>query len=108
VVKKKMPKIDVEIAETLPEPQEGHVYVIGECELFTSQVRGYKGLRVPMKDEAAQKEVVAALWMREVAGAQSKLGAFVTVLGDDTDAWTGKKIMVKSWRPNLRKIEVLQ
>jgi hypothetical protein len=61
-----------------------------------------------MKDEADGKEVVAALWMREVAGKQSKLGAFITELGDNTDAWTGKKIMIKSWRPNIRKIEVLQ
>ena len=103
-----MPKINVEVAETQPEPQENHVYIIGECELFTSQIHGYKGLRVPMKDEADQKEIVAALWMREVAGKQSKLGAFITVLGQDTDTWLGKKIMVKSWRPNLRKIEVLQ
>jgi hypothetical protein len=103
-----MPKIKVEIAESLPEPVEGHIYVIGEAELFTSAVRGYKGLRVPMKDVDGNDEVVAALWMREVAGEKSKLGAFISVLGDDTDSWTGKKIQVVAWRQGNRKIGVVQ
>jgi hypothetical protein len=103
-----MPKINVEIAETLPEPLEGHIYKIGEPELFTSQVRGYKGLRVPLTDQADQSEVVAALWMREVAGSLSKLGAFVAALGDITESWTGKTIKVVSWRTGNRKIEVIQ
>lgn len=103
-----MPKVKVEIAESLPEPIEGHIYVIAEAELFTSQVRSYKGLRVSMKDVADGAEVVTALWMREVAGTKSKLGSFISVLGDDTDAWTGKKIKFVTWRPNDRKIEVLQ
>jgi hypothetical protein len=108
VVKRKMPKIKVEIAESLPEPAEGHIYVIGEAELFTSQVRGYKGLRVPMVDVADNSEVVAALWMREVAGSMSKLGAFVSVLGEDTDSWTNKKIQIVAWRQGNRKIGVIQ
>jgi len=103
-----MPKIKVEIAESLPEPAEGHIYVIGEAELFTSQVRGYKGLRVPMVDVADNSEVVAALWMREVAGSMSKLGAFVSVLGEDTDSWTNKKIQIVAWRQGNRKIGVIQ
>lgn len=103
-----MPKIKVEIAESLPEPVEGHIYVIGEAELFTSQVRGYKGLRVPMADVSDASEVVAALWMREIAGSNSKLGAFVSVLGEDTDSWTGKKIQIVSWRQGNRKIGVIQ
>lgn len=107
-VKKNMPKLNVEIAESLPEPLEGHIYEIGESELFTSQVRGYKGLRVPMKDVNTSTEVVAALWMREIAGSSSKLGAFISVLGEDTDAWTGKKVQILTWRQGDRKIVVVQ
>ena len=103
-----MPKINVEIAESLPEPVEGHIYVIGEAELFTSAVRGYKGLRVPMVDVADKSEVVAALWMREVAGEKSKLGSFISVLGEDTDSWTNKKIQIVAWRQGNRKIGVIQ
>ena len=106
-MKKNIPKIKVEIAESLPEPIEGHIYKITETELFTSQVRSYKGLRVAMTDEAGGAQVVAALWMREIAGEKSKLGAFVSVLGDESDSWVGKKIKVVTWRPSNRKIEVL-
>lgn len=103
-----MPKLKVEIAEAMPEPIEGHIYTITEAELFTSQVRSYKGLRVSMKDVADGSEVVAALWMREIAGSKSKLGSFISVLGDESDAWIGKKVKFVTWRPNDRKIEVLQ
>lgn len=103
-----MPKLKVEIAESLPEPLENHIYVIGEPELFTSQVHGWKGLRVPMTDVSDASAVVAALWMRDVAGENSKLGAFISVLGDDSDSWTGKKIQIVSWRLGNRKIGVVQ
>ena len=103
-----MPKLKVEIAESLPEPLENHIYVIGEAELFTSQVHGWKGLRVPMSDVADKSEVISALWMREVAGEKSKLGAFVSVLGEETDSWAGKKIQIVAWRQGNRKIGVVQ
>lgn len=102
-----MPKLDVEIAESLPEPVEGHTYTITEAELFISQVRSYKGLRVTMIGE--QKEtVVAALWMRDVAGEKSKLGTFISILGNDTETWVGKKIRFTTWREKDRKIELVQ
>jgi hypothetical protein len=104
----KMPKIKVEIAESLPEPIEGHIYLITETELFTSPVRSYKGLRVSMKDVVDGTEVVAVLWMRDIAGEKSKLGSFVSVLGDESDSWVGKKIKFVTWRPGDRKIEVIQ
>jgi len=102
-----MPKIDVEIAEQLPEPEEGHTYQIKETELFTSQVRGYKGLRVAMTDVYDSTEVVAALWTRDIAGEKSKLGAFIVALGSDTDTWPGKKINILRWKTGDRQIEVV-
>jgi len=102
-----MVKLKTEIAESQPEPKEGTIYTIGECELITTQVRSYKGLRVAMKAEDGT-EVVTVLWMRDVAGEKSKLGSFISALGDDTDAWEGKKIRFVAWREGNRKIEVLQ
>lgn len=101
-----MPKIQVEIAESLPEPLEGHTYQITEAEPFTSQVRSYKGLRVTMLDEAGNT-VVSALWTRDIAGEKSKLGSFIVALGNETDAWIGKKIKFVTWRLGDRKIEVV-
>ena len=102
-----MPKINVEIAEQLPEPLEGHTYLIHDAELFTSQVRGYKGLRVPLTDQTDQTEVIAVLWTRDIAGEKSKLGSFISVLGNDTDNWNGKKIKILKWRPGERQIELV-
>jgi len=99
-----MPKVNVEIAESLPEPEEGKTYTIREAEVFTSQVRSYKGIRVSMVAED-NTEVVTALWTRDIAGEKSKLGTFISVLGNDTDKWISKKIKFVSWRPGNRKIE---
>lgn len=101
-----MPKLDVEIAEQLPEPEEGKIYTIESAEAFTSQVRSYKGIRVSMVDEN-NKHFVVPIWTRDIVGSKSKLGAFITALGQDTDTWTGTKIRFAAWRQGNRKIEVV-
>jgi hypothetical protein len=101
-----MPEIPVEIAEQLPEPKENETYTIQEVETFTSQVRAYKGLRVKMV--TAQNEVaVSALWLRQVAGKKSKLGAFVTALGNNTDNWVNRRIRIVAWRDKNREIQLV-
>lgn len=101
-----MPEIDVEIAEQMPRPREGGIYRIEKVEIFTSALRGYKGIRVTMTDEN-DNLVVEPLWTREVASTHSKIGAFIAALGKNTDNWIGKKIKIIDWRPASRKIEVL-
>jgi len=101
-----MPKIKVEIAEQLPEPIEGTIYTIRSADIITTQVKSYKGIRVTMTDQN-NKEATTMLWLREVAGEQSKLGSFIKALGDDTDAWVSKKIRFATWRPSTRRIEVI-
>lgn len=101
-----MPKVNVEIAESLPEPVEGQTYTITEAEIFTSQVRSYKGIRVSMEAQDGTT-VVTALWTRDIAGEKSKLGTFISVLGNDTDKWIAKKIKFVSWRAGNRKIELV-
>jgi len=102
-----MPEIKIEIAEEVPKPVEGKIYIIQEVEFFTSTVRSYKGLRVTMVGEA-NETVVETLWTREIAGVRSKVGAFIHALGKETDAWKGKHIRLVEWHANNRKIEVVQ
>ena len=98
-------KLKTDTVDELPEAAEGQTYEITEVEEFTSQIRGYKGLRVSMKDKEGE-EVVEALWLRDVAGSRSKLGSFIVVLGKDTDAWIGKSITFISWKPSNRVIQL--
>lgn len=100
-----MVKLDVQTVEELPTPQEGRTYEITGAEEFQSQVRGYKGLRLTMKDSAGM-EVVESLWLRSPVGAKSKLGSFITVLGKDTDNWKGKAITFIAWKASNRIIQL--
>lgn len=101
-----MPELKVEIAEQLPKPIEGGIYTIATAEVFVSQVRSYKGIRVGMVGTDG-KPAVEVLWLRDVAGEKSKLGSFVKCLGNNTDSWISRKIRFVEWRQNTRKIEAL-
>ena len=101
-----MPEIPVEIAEQQPEPKENETYTIEEVEVFTSQVRAYKGIRVKMVD-ANNNVAVTAIWLRNVAGQKSKLGAFIKALGTNTDNWVHKKIKFVAWRDKNREIQLV-
>lgn len=102
-----MPELPTKVAEQFPEPLEGRTYTITGVEMFTSKVQSYKGLRVTMVDDPGNM-VVAPLWLRDEAGQRSKLGAFITALGANTDNWINKKIKFLSWRPKDREIQVVQ
>lgn len=101
-----MPEIKTTTTDELPEPEAGKVYKIGEVEEFTSAVRGFKGLRVDMKDSKGNT-VVASLWLREVVGLKSKLGSFIKALGKNTDNWKGKKVRVVKWGVGNREVELV-
>jgi hypothetical protein len=47
------------------------------------------------------------LWVRDIVGETSKLGAFITALGKKPKEWIGKKIKFISWEPANRKIAVI-
>ena len=107
----------VELARALPEPVEGKVYEIISITETTTAVRGFRGLRMTLKDEKGN-EYATMLWYREVAGEQSKLGAFIKAFmeyynGDedlayDTENWIGKRIKIISWKQRDRKVEVIE
>lgn len=93
----------MQTTDEIPAPQEGKTYEITAVDAFSSQVRGFAGLRVAMKDSAGA-EVVEAIWTRSPVGPKSKLGSFIGILGKDTDNWKGKRITFVSWRTSNRII----
>ena len=100
-----MVKIETELVQPLPEPEEGKTYTIKNVEYVTTQRMGYKGYRVLLEDTEGN-EAATMLWDREQAGINSKLGSFLVVLGSDTDEWIGKRITFISWRQRARKIQL--
>ena len=100
-----MPKIDTQMVDEMEAPTVDVLYIITDVEEFKSQVQGYRGFRVTMNDKNAN-EVVEALWKQDVAGPNSKIGAYIVALGSDTDDWKGKTIKYTSWVKGNRKIEV--
>ena len=102
-----MPEIPVDFVQALPEPEEGKEYKIVSAELVTTAVQGFKGVRVILEDDEGN-QYATMLWLRERVGSTSKLGAFIAVLGRNTDDWIGKRIRIVRWRHRSRQVEVVQ
>ncbi len=100
-------KIPGKMIERKPKPTEGKVYTIKSVE-FRETSNG-KGFRVVLSDTKGN-EYEDMLWLNksDEYGPKSKLGAFVTVLGDDTDDWIGKKIKIISWTPKNNEISLVE
>ena len=102
-----MPEINVEFRETLPPFEEGDTLEIVSAEIVTTMIRGFRGVRVIAKDLKTGQFKAEMLWLRDVVGDYSKLGAFIKALGKNTDNWIGKKIKIVRWQPKNRKIQVI-
>jgi len=99
------------------EPEEGESYLITKVEEIKTQVQGFQGLRVSLKSEKKSNvEYATMLWLREAAGAKSKLGAFLSAFekffGSEEEAlqysnWVNHKIRIISWKPRAREIVVI-
>ena len=100
-----MVKLDVQTTDEIPSAEEGKTYKITDAEEFASAVRGFRGLRVTLKD-SEDNEYVEALWLRSPVGPKSKLGAFISILGKETKKWIGKNITFISWKEGNRVIEL--
>lgn len=100
------------IGTSLPLPGDEAVkldkkYIILDVQEFTSEVQGLKGWRVTL--DGGKDDILAlALWSRDVASYYSKLGSFMSVLGNLTDNWVGKTIIFKSWTDRKREIEIVK
>ena len=102
---------------TAMEPEEGKTYIITKVEEVKTAVRGFNGIRVTMKSTNPKdnNEYATMLWLREVAGPGSKLGAFLMAFkkalgenGTDTQHWVNKTIRIVSWQPRRREIVVVE
>jgi len=100
-----MPKLKTEVVETPPEPIEGKTYKITSTQVIKTQRKGYDGCRIDLQGTDNSK-AGTMLWLRDVAGPKSKVGVFINLLGDDTDAWVGKSITIIKWQEGNRQISL--
>ena len=102
-----LPKIETEVREGADDVQIGVSYEIINVEEITTDVKNYVGYRVslmsPQHDEGS-----VMLWKRKITGSTSKLGVFISALGDNTDKWINRWIVFRQWLPLKREIEVLE
>lgn len=100
-----MPKVGTEVREGVDQVEIGVVYHIDNVEGVTTEISAYTGIRVSlMSDKKGEGNIM--LWKRPVTTPKSKLGAFIKLLGDNTDSWLGKKIIFKDWRVGARLVEL--
>jgi hypothetical protein len=97
-------KIGVKLSSQVEGLKEGEIYTVLGAEQIRTDVQGFNGVRVTCRS-ADGGEVAEMLWIRPIVGERTKLGAFVKVLGPDTDGWIGKKIKVLKWERRNRQIE---
>ncbi|GAI52674.1 unnamed protein product [marine sediment metagenome] len=102
-----MPKIGTKVLEGADDVRIGVVYTILMVEEVETDVAKYHGLRVGLIDKDKDEGSVM-LWQRPITSPRSKLGSFLTLLENDTDKWTGKKIIFKDWRPGARLVELVK
>lgn len=100
-----MPKIGTEVREGADNVEIGVVYHIDNVEEVKTEVSFYQGIRVSLIG-AKKQEGNVMLWQRPITGSGSKLGAFMTLLGDNTDKWLGQNIIFKSWQQGARLVEL--
>jgi len=101
-----MDEIDVEIIRRMPEPEEGHTYRIEKVEHVKTPIQGLEGWRVTLKDVNDGSLHATMLWKREKVGERSKLGAFLSTLGNRTSEWIGKTVEFVSWKPRSRNLRL--
>ena len=106
--KNKVVKIGVELYS---EPKEGEEYIItGAVEKTIKTNDGEKPAIVVsmVSNERTDKtNYSVTLWISDNASLFSKLGSFVSVLGNDTDKYENKRIKILCWQPKQREIKVL-
>ncbi len=100
------PVIDTEVREGADDIAEGVLYEIVNAESITTDVQSLSGIRVTLVDQKGGEGNVM-LWQRKVTGTGSKMGVFITTLGNNTDKWLGKWIVFKIWQDRKREVEVV-
>lgn len=101
-----MPKIDTEVREGADDVVEGVPYEIVNVEEVETDVQNLLGIRVSLLDQKAGEGNVM-LWKRKITGTTSKLGAYITTLGNNTDSWLHKWVIHETWKPRNNVLVVI-
>lgn len=103
---KVMPKLGTQVREGADDIVEGVEYEIVNVEEIVTDVQSLSGIRVSCLSKKGDEGNVV-LWQRPITGTGSKLGVFITELGDDTDNWLNKWVVFKVWQNRNRVLEVI-
>jgi len=99
-----MPETGVRLQEGADDVKLGVPYMINDVEEVVTEVGAYSGFRIELLDARGNLGSVM-LWKRPVTSPKSKLGAFVSLLGSNTDKWLRKWIIFRGWTQGNRNIE---
>lgn len=102
-----MPKIGTKVQEAADDVAIGVEYEIANVSEVDTEISHYKGIRVELLSKKGDEGSVM-LWQRPVTSPKSKLGAFIDLLGDDTDKWLHKSVKFTDWRIGARIIELIK
>lgn len=80
-------------------------YEIVFVEDITTQVGMYQGFRVSLLSADA-KDGSVMLWKQQRVSTRSKTGAFLALLGTDTDNWLHNWVIFRAWERNNRRVEL--
>ena len=101
-------KLDTEVREGADDITEGVPYLITDVDAsIITDVQKLQGIRVTVLS-AKSEEGNVMLWRRPVTGLTSKLGVFITALGNDTDKWLQKWVIFRTWQVRNRVLEVIE
>lgn len=100
-----MPELGTKLQEGADDVRLNVPYMVNDVETVKTEKAQYDGHRVELLDVRGNVGTVM-LWSRPVTSPKSKLGAFITLLGSNTDKWLRKWIIFRGWEVNNRNIEL--
>lgn len=102
-----MPKLNTKVTEGADDIALNVPYEIVNVEDVKTDVQQLSGLRVELVSNKGDVGNVM-LWQRPVTGPTSKLGVFITNLGDNTDKWLHKWIIFREWEARKRAFDITE
>lgn len=99
------PETGIELVEGGDLIELNKPYEIVEVTDTITDVSMYQGFRVQMV--AADADIGSVmLWKQQRVSTKSKTGAFLALLGTNTDNWIHQWIIFRAWERNNRRVEL--
>ena len=103
--RKMSPETGIEVVEGGDLVELNKPYEIVSVEDTTTEVSMYQGFRVQLL--AADGDVGSLmLWKQQRVSTRSKTGAFLALLGTNTDNWLHQWVIFRAWERNNRRLEL--